>query len=191
MGFGKVGHAIAERRCGFRCRISAHDISGQDIPPHLDGRIVLTGLGELLASSDFIVLALPLMPSTMHLIDARAIAAMRPGALLINPARGSLVDEAAVAEAIADGHLGGYAADVFECEDWARADRPRSIDARLVAGAGQTVLTPHIGSAVIGARREIEASAARSIIQALRGEAPSGAINIPKENSCRTLVLQN
>ena len=191
VGFGNVGQAIAERLSGFRCHISAHDISGQDIPPHLDGRIALTGLGELLASSDFVVLALPLVPSTMHLIDASAIAAMRPGALLINPARGSLVDEAAVAEAIADGHLGGYAADVFECEDWARADRPRAIDACLVARGARTVLTPHIGSAVIGVRREIEASAALSIIQALRGETPSGAINIPKGSFSRALAEQH
>jgi phosphonate dehydrogenase len=190
VGFGKVGQAIAERLSGFRCRISAHDISGQEIPSHLDGRVTLTGLSELLASSDFVVLALPLVPSTMHLIDARAIAAMRPGALLVNPARGSLVDEAAVAEGIAKGHLGGYAADVFECEDWARADRPRSIDARLAARGARTVLTPHLGSAVIGIRREIEASAARGIIEALRGETPLGAINIPKQSRYRALAPQ-
>lgn len=104
---------------------------------------------------------------------------MKAGALLINPARGSLVDEVAVADALASGHLRGYAADVFECEDWARPDRPATVDARLLAPGSATVLTPHIGSAVEDVRRQIEASAARSIIQALSGETPTGAINSP------------
>jgi phosphonate dehydrogenase len=190
-GFGNVGQAIAMRLSGFGCRIIAHDREGTEVPSHLGRSVAMTSLNDLLASSDFVVLALPLLPSTEHLIDARAISAMKPGALLVNPARGSLVDEAAIAEAIARGHLGGYAADVFECEDWARTDRPRAIDARLVSPAARTVLTPHIGSAVIDVRREIEASAARSIIKAIRGETPSGAINVPQTDSRRVLMPQD
>ncbi|MFX7667030.1 NAD(P)-dependent oxidoreductase, partial [Acinetobacter baumannii] len=86
-------------------------------------------------------------------------------------------DEAAVADALESGHLGGYAADVFECEDWARPGRPGAIDARLTRPDARTVLTPHIGSAVMSVRRQIEFSAATSIIEALAGKVPSGAIN--------------
>ena len=169
IGFGKVGQAIAERLTGFGCRIVAHDSEFETVPPQLASGAKLSDLDTLLKTSDFVVLALPLLSTTLHIIDAKAIAAMKPGSLLVNPARGSLVDEAAVAYALASGHLRGYAADVFECEDWARPDRPAGIDERLLGPSSATVLTPHIGSAVVGVRRQIEASAARSIIQALSG----------------------
>jgi len=180
VGFGKVGQAIAERLVGFGCRLTAHDTALKSVPSKLVSLVEIVGLDEVLGSSDYIVLALPLLPLTKHIIDRKALAATKRGALLVNPARGSLVDEAAVADALAGGHLGGYAADVFECEDWARPDRPARVDARLLAPGAATVLTPHIGSAVIRVRREIEASAARSIIEALQGRTPSGAINAPR-----------
>lgn len=179
VGFGKVGQAIATRLSGFGCRLLAYDTSGQGAVPPCAGAVERASLAGLLGAADFVVLALPLTASTQHIIDARALAAMKPGALLVNPARGSLVDEAAVADALARGHLRGYAADVFECEDWARADRPRAIDPRLSAVGAPTVLTPHIGSAVIEVRRAIEASAARSIIEVLADRRPADAINQP------------
>lgn len=177
LGFGKVGKSIAARLRGFECRILAHDSTQDNSVSDTSDFVEMTTKDDLLRVSDFVVLALPLLTSTKHIIDTRAIATMQRGALLINPARGSLVDEAAVAEAISSGHLGGYAADVFEFEDWARADRPESIDVRLLEASGKTVLTPHIGSAVFNVRREIEASAARSIIEALQGRTPTCAIN--------------
>jgi len=179
VGFGKVGQAIAVRLTGFGCRVLAHDMAEPTLPAALAGAVEVTDLTALLGRSDFVVLALPLSSSTMHVINARTIAMMKPGALLVNPARGSLVDEAAVAAAISSGHLRGYAADVFECEDWARPDRPAAIDTRLVAAGAPTVLTPHLGSAVIEVRRAIEASAATSIVEALSGRRPAEAINQP------------
>ncbi|PPC98114.1 MAG: hypothetical protein CTY31_14155 [Hyphomicrobium sp.] len=121
---------------------------------------------------------MPLTPTTQHIIDDAAIAHMKPGSLLINPARGSLVLETAVADAIDAGHIGGYAADVFECEDWARPDRPKCIEHRLMSAQAPTVLTPHIGSAVTNVRKKIEASAASSIIDVLQGRRPVNAINV-------------
>jgi phosphonate dehydrogenase len=103
---------------------------------------------------------------------------MRPGAFLVNLCRGSVVDEEAVADALESGHLAGYAADTFEMEDWARADRPRAISPRLLR-SDRTLFTPHLGSAVASVRWEIERAAASNILQALRGERPSGAINDP------------
>lgn len=179
VGFGKVGQAIAARLSGFGCRILANDSALETVQSGSNPIVELSTFDELLRVSDFVVLALPLLASTKHIIDGRAIAAMKPGALLVNPARGSLVDEAAVADAISSGQLRGYAADVFECEDWARSDKPAAIDERLLAAGAATVLTPHIGSAVIDVRRAIEASAARSIAEVLQGRAPTSAINAP------------
>jgi len=104
---------------------------------------------------------------------------MKPGSFLVNISRGSVVDEKAVADALASGHLAGYAADVFEMEDWARADRPCSIPQSLLEDTDHTFFTPHLGSAVDDARREIALEAARNILQALHGERPEGAINSP------------
>ncbi|WP_417766572.1 NAD(P)-dependent oxidoreductase [Stappia sp.] len=181
VGFGRVGQAIAERLAGFGCRISAFDASPGAFPERFDASVARRGLPELLENSDFVVLALPLTPTTLHLIDASAISTMKTGALLINPARGSLVDEQAVADALEGGKLAGYAADVFECEDWARPDRPDCVNPRLRERTASTVLTPHLGSAVTRVRREIEASAARSIIDVLSGRQPAGAINVPAD----------
>ena len=159
-GYGQVGQAIAERLQPFGCDLLATDLRQ---PPA--GREIAFGArwvdrNTLLSESDYVVLALPLTPQTEHLINRAAIGQMKLGARLINPARGSLVDESAVADALDSGHLAGYAADVFECEDWARHPRPATIEPRLCMPGARTVLTPHIGSAVVEVRREIELSAA-------------------------------
>ena len=180
VGLGRVGCAIAERLVPFGCRLLAHDRGVATLPPALARHIALTDFDTLVAESDYIVLALPLTAETQHLIDAGVIRRMKRGARVINPARGSLVDERAMASALADGQLAGYAADVFECEDWARPDRPARIEARLVAPDAPTLLTPHIGSAVADVRREIELSAARSIVDVLAGRTPRHAVNAPK-----------
>ncbi len=186
VGFGQVGRAIAERLTGFGCRLLACDQATTERPVEPVPYVTATDFDDLIAMSDYVVLALPLINETQHIIDAKVVAAMKPGARLINPARGSLVDEAAIADAIERKHLAGYAADVFECEDWAREDRPAHIDARLISPSAPTVLTPHIGSAVTLARREIELSAARSIIDVLTGRVPDGAINNPSLGGRRT-----
>jgi len=175
VGHGAVGRAIAARLAGFEARILTHD------PARGDDR---AGLDALLGAADWVVLAVPLLASTLHLIDAAAIARMKPGARLINPARGSLVDEEAVADALERGHLAGYAADVFECEDSANPARPACIPARLTAAEAPTVLTPHIGSAVVEARRAIERAAATAILDALAGRRPDGAVNAPAGAGC-------
>ncbi|HUL00726.1 MAG TPA: NAD(P)-dependent oxidoreductase, partial [Nitrospirota bacterium] len=120
-----------------------------------------------------------LTPTTKHLIGRDAIARMMRGSYLVNVSRGSIVDEQAVAEALADGHLAGYAADVFEFEDWARPDRPREIASTLLKDELHSLFTPHLGSAVETARKEIEMQAAMSILQYFSGKMPSGAVNKP------------
>lgn len=182
-GLGYVGRAIATRLAPFGCRLLGYDLAAGALPAPLAGQLERVDFDSLLARSDYLVLALPLTPATHLLVDKGALARMKPGAHLINPARGSLVDEAAVADALESGRLAGYAADVFECEDWAREDRPAGIEPRLAAQGARTVLTPHIGSAVTDVRREIELSAARNIVAALSGHAPPDAVNAPNKRS--------
>jgi phosphonate dehydrogenase len=179
VGFGLVGRAIAERLVGFQCRLLAHDQSVSGTLTKSSPLVTMTSFEDVMANSDYVVLALPLTADTRHIVNSTTIAAMKAGARLVNPARGSLVDEAAVADAISRGQLSGYAADVFECEDWALGDRPACIDPRLTTSLAPTVFTPHIGSGVTDVRREIELTAARSILDALQGRVPFGAVNGP------------
>lgn len=179
IGMGAVGLAVASRLRAFDMTILCHDIQPVD-PKTLDDIAARSvSLDELLCSSDIVLPLLPLTPDTLHLMSRERIALMKPGAFLINAGRGSVVDEAAVADSLANGHLGGYAADVFEMEDWARPDRPSGISPALLAMKDKTVFTPHIGSAVGSVRREIEMDAARSIVEALQGFTPHGAVNRP------------
>ena len=173
VGMGQVGRAIVKRLGGFGSRFFGVD-PNVEMPPG----VVRSELNPALEESDFIILAAPLTAATRHLIGKDAIARMRPGALLINVGRGSVVDELAVAAALENGALGGYAADVFEMEDWALPDRPGLINPRLLADP-RTLFTPHLGSAVASVRRAIELRAVDNIANALVGRRPRDAINDP------------
>jgi phosphonate dehydrogenase len=181
VGMGGVGQALSQRLLGFDLKVVYCD--PRPLPKDEEKALKLTRLPfqELLKGSDFLVLAIPLSPATLHLINAETLKAMKPGSLLINPGRGSVVDELAIANALAQGHLQGYAADVFEMEDWARPDRPQEIPRALLKNTGQTLFTPHLGSAVDEVRRDIALEAAGNLLQVLRGGKPRGAINRPDE----------
>ncbi len=163
IGMGAVGRAIAHRLRPFRCVVTYFDANPLHAYEEDTASVSRRDLEALLHGSDYVVLAAPLSPATRHMINRETLARMKPGALLVNAARGSLVDEAAVADALWEGRLGGYAADVFECEDWAQSNRPSDISRRLLDHPA-TLFTPHIGSAVSKVRIEIEMSAAREII---------------------------
>ncbi len=177
LGAGAVGRAILRLLRGFDCRVLCHDpkLSGQ--PAGLD-RVEVTALDALRAEADILFLAVPLTPATEGMVGGAFLAEMKRGATLINPARGSVVDEEAVADALEAGRLAGYAADVFACEDWARPDRPRAVPERLLRSP-RTVLTPHLGSAVVEVRRAIARQSADSILAVLAGRAPEHAIAGP------------
>jgi len=177
IGMGVIGQAVARRLQAFGVEQRYYD--PQPLPNAAARALGLARVRDrdaLLRWSDYLVLAASLTPATTHVIDAEALARIRPGCLLINPSRGSLVDEAAVLAALKDGRLGGYAADVFEMEDWARSERPRTIAAALRRHPA-TLFTPHLGSAVTTVRRAIEQRAARSIGDALSGRVPRDAVN--------------
>jgi len=167
VGMGAIGQAVAERLRGFHCHLLYSDphSAGQEV--HASLRLTRLPLAELLVQCDFIVLTVPLTAKTRHLINNEALAGMKGGAYLVNVGRGSVVDESAVSAALVSGHLAGYAADVFEFEDWARNDRPPAIHPALLAYSDKTLFTPHLGSAVDNARREIAMEAARMILSTL------------------------
>jgi len=186
IGMGAVGRAVAKRLSGFDTELLYCDPHALAHDLETAWRARRVDLPELLANSDFVVPMLPMTPETLHLIDAQALAQMKPGSYLVNACRGSVVDEAAVVSALQSGRLAGYAADVFEMEEWARADRPRSIAPGLLENVSQTLFTPHLGSAVAEVRLAIEREAAQNIIQVLNGQFPSGAINRIAEASAAT-----
>jgi phosphonate dehydrogenase len=181
IGMGAVAQAIAARLQGYEMNLNYVDI--KPLHPEFEGRWGLrrVGMEQLLADSDYVVPMVPYNPDTFHLIDAASIAAMKNGAYLVNACRGSVVDEEAVADALASGKLAGYAADVFEMEEWARLNRPHDIPVRLLMDTQRTLFTPHIGSAVDSVRLAIEMEAASNILQYLSDEIPQGAINRPLE----------
>lgn len=180
LGMGAIGRAIAQRLAGFGCEIVYWDRRPLSESEERELGIVFSRFDELVATSAFLVSALPLTAETRHIVDSRVLAAMPEGALLVNPSRGSVVDEAAVADALEQDRLAGYAADVFEMEDWALPDRPRQVEPRLLAMPDKTLFTPHLGSAVRKVRIAIERDAAENMIEALQGRRPHGAINEPE-----------
>jgi phosphonate dehydrogenase len=179
LGMGAIGQAVAKRLQGFDCRTLYFD--ERQITSHqaVSIGVRFAPFDELLKTSDFLVIALPLTGRTQHIINADTISNMKRGCYVINPARGSIVNEEAVADALASGKLAGYAADVFEMEDWARKDRPKAIASRLIADVEHTLLTPHVGSADRRARYLAEMEMAHSILDYLDGRTPRGAINNP------------
>jgi phosphonate dehydrogenase len=179
IGMGAVGQAIVARLQGYELKLLYAD--PRPLPPEIEARLGLrrVAVDQLLAESDYVVPMLPISEDTLHLIDADAITTMKAGAFLVNACRGSVVDEEAVADALAAGKLAGYAADVFELEEWARSDRPTNISARLLADSERTLFTPHIGSAVDSVRLAIEMEATTNILQVLAGQEPQGALNRP------------
>jgi len=177
VGMGKLGPAVAERLAAFGMKILYADPAAMPAGAEKSLAAARVELNELVARSDFVLLLLPLSRGTTHLFDAAMLARMKAGSFLVNVGRGSVVDEQAVANALKSEHLAGYAADVFEMEDWARPDRPKSVCADLLAHTEKTLFTPHLGSAVDENRLEIEMRAARNIAEALCGRRPPDAVN--------------
>ena len=142
IGCGHVGQELVRLLTPFDCRVLAHDI--RDYPEfYAAHRVTAVGLDELLRSSDVVTLHVPLDASTRGMIGAVQLGVMRQGAFLINAARGGLVDEAALADALQRGHLAGAAFDVFAMEPEAN---PRLLALPMFLG------TPHIGAAAAEAQ---------------------------------------
>ena len=176
LGMGAIGKAVAERLGGWGANLHYADHRGLDGEHERRLGLTRVPMEQLLAASDIVILALALTSDTLHVINEESLKRVKRGALLINPCRGSIVDENAVLAALERGSLGGYAADVFEMEDWARADRPRHISPALLAHPA-TLFSAHIGSAVAEVREAIELRAAENILAVLNGQTPPDPAN--------------
>ena len=175
LGFGAVGQATAARLTGFEVAQMLY-VDPRDDLTLSSNAVRVSGVDELLRMSDIVVCCAPLNPSTHHILNASRLTRAKRGLLLVNISRGSCVDEEAVAHALDNGILGGYAADVFEFEDWSIDGRPLAVNARLLANAN-TILTPHLGSAVSDVREQIEHAAASEIVRFANGEPLSYRVN--------------
>jgi glyoxylate reductase len=161
VGFGRIGRAVADRARAFGMRVIATPPRDGDERP--GPGVAFHSLDDLLAHADVISLHVPLLPETRHLIGARELAAMKPDAILLNTARGPVVDEAALVDALRGGRLAGAGLDVYE--------REPEVHAGLL-GLDNVVLVPHLGSATIETRTAMADLAARNVIEVLAGRPP-------------------
>lgn len=167
VGAGRIGRAVALRSSGFGMTVLYADgFSVPELESKLGARRV--GLDQLLASSDFVSLHVPLTPETRRLIDSRALGRMKRSAYLINTSRGPVVDEKALVEALRSGRIAGAGLDVYENE-------PR-IEPGLI-GLDNVVLLPHIGSATLESRTRMSVMAAGNLLEALSGKKPKHLVN--------------
>ncbi|HWT24611.1 MAG TPA: D-glycerate dehydrogenase [Solirubrobacteraceae bacterium] len=159
VGYGAIGRATAARARAFGMQVAYH----QRRRAADAGDATFMALEDLLAQADVVSLHCPLTPETRHLVDRDALARMQPSAYLVNTARGPVVDEAALAEALRDGTIAGAGLDVFEREPEVH---PELVDLENV------VLVPHLGSATVETRTAMADLAARNVVAVLRGEDP-------------------
>ena len=166
VGPGRIAAAVAERAHGFKMPLL---YTGRRPSPALDALGARrVPLDQLLAESDFVSLHVPLSDETRHLIDARALGLMKPTAYLINTARGPVVDEPALAEALRSGRIAGAGLDVYE-------DEPKM--AAGLAECPTAVLLPHLGSATHATRAAMSRIAAENLLAVLQGRRPAHPVN--------------
>lgn len=167
VGLGRIGLAVATRARAFEMRLVGSDpyVSLAVADEH---GIELVDLDELIARSDAITLHVPLTEQTRGLIGAPELARMKPDAIVLNVARGGLVDEEALARALKDGRLGGAGIDVYEDEP------PRSSP---LLDAPRTVLTPHLGASTAEAQSLVAVEAAEQVLDVLAGRPARHAVN--------------
>jgi len=167
IGLGRIGQAIAKRARGFEMRILYTDVirAPKEVEDELGAKFV--SLDELLSSSDSVTIHTPLLPETHHLIGEKELKKMKKTAYLINAARGPLVDEKALVQALQERWIAGAALDVYENEP------------DLAPGLSQldnVVIVPHIGSASTATRERMATMAATNLVAGLKGEVPSNLV---------------
>ena len=167
IGYGRIGVAVARRATGFDMEILAHDPFNRE-GIEADGMVSWADLPELLERSDFVTLHPPLTPETHHLIDEAALRRMKSSAYLVNAARGPVVDEKALVQALSEGWIAGAALDVFE-------DEPEM--APGLEEQPNAVLIPHIASASHDTRSKMATMAATNAVAHLRRERAPNIVN--------------
>ena len=179
IGAGNIGTIVASRALGLKMKVVAYD------PFLSEERAAIIGvekveLDDLLARADFITLHVPLTDKTRGILNAKAIAKMKPGVRVINCARGGLVDEAALAEALKSGHVAGAAFDVFEVEP--ATESP-------LFGLPNVVCTPHLGASTSEAQENVAVQVAEQMSDYLLTGAVSNALNMPSVTAEEAKVM--
>ena len=165
VGMGRIGQAVARRaRLGFGMEVVFHNRSRKVV----EGARQLGSVGEVCAAADVVVVAAPATPETRHLIDRAALAALRPHAILVNVARGDLVDEPALVEALEARAIGGAGLDVYEHEPEVPA-RLRALD--------NVVLLPHLGTATLEVREAMGRMALENAAALAEGRPPPNLVS--------------
>lgn len=168
VGLGRIGREVAARAASFKMRVLAYD-------PHIGERfareigVELTTVEDLLSRSDFVTLHVPLTPETQNLLDDRRLALMKPGSVLVNCARGGIVDEEALARALQGGPLAMAALDVF------REEPPKGSP---LLGLPNVVLTPHLAASTVEAQVRVAVDVAEQALAVLAGGPPRSAVNL-------------
>ncbi|MDQ0143199.1 hydroxyacid dehydrogenase [Cupriavidus necator] len=166
IGFGAIGRRVAEiAGAGFGMKLLAHTSTPSKLPPHVDP----AELTELFARSDYIVIACPLTPATRGMVNKSLLSHVRPTAVLINVARGAIIQQADLIDALSNGTLGGAVLDVFE-------QHPLPDDSRLRA-LQNVLLTPHIAGLTQDAAMAMGLAAVDTMLALLRGERPHNIVN--------------
>jgi glyoxylate reductase len=167
VGLGDIGAAVARRAKGFGMKILYHN---RKRDPEAEAELGATyvSIEDLLRSSDYVSLHVPLTPETQHLIGEREMTMMKPTAILLNTSRGEVVDETALVKALKEGRIDSAGLDVYEKEP---ALGPG------LAELENVVLTPHTGSATYEARDRMAVMAAQNLVAGLKGERPRHLVN--------------
>lgn len=170
IGFGRVGRLVAERAKAFDMEVLVYDPSKLEETAREFG-ILLVELDDLLARADYVSLHASLVPATTKILNAETISQMRDGAIVINAARGKLVDEQALADALKSGKLAAAAVDVYSSEP-PEADNP-------LLGLPNVIHIPHLGASTHEAERDVGIQIVGQVVSALRGTDFSYAVNLP------------
>jgi D-3-phosphoglycerate dehydrogenase / 2-oxoglutarate reductase len=178
VGLGRVGVLVAQRALAFGMHLAAFDpYVSPDRARQLGVQLAPT-LDELVGEADFLTVHLPKTPETIGLISADVLAKAKPGLRIVNTARGGIVDEEALAEAIADGRVGGAALDVFAAE-------PTTVSPLF--GLDSVVVTPHLGASTTEAQDKAGQTIADQVVLALRGEFVPYAVNVAASEASETV----
>jgi D-3-phosphoglycerate dehydrogenase / 2-oxoglutarate reductase len=169
VGLGRVGTLVAQRASAFGMRLMAYDPYVAPGRAQQMGVSLVDSVAELCSRADFITIHMPRTPETVGLIGPTELAQVRPGVRIVNTARGGLIDEEALTEALASGRIGGAAVDVFENEP---------VTQHPLFGLDNVVVTPHLGASTAEAQDKAGLAIAEQVLLALRGEFVPYAVNV-------------
>lgn len=167
VGMGRIGTMVARRAAGYKMNV-LYTKRTPDPEAEREFGVKFASLDELLNNSDFVTLHVPLTPETRHMMNAETFAKMKKGSYLVNTARGSVVDERALIDALTDAQIAGAALDVFDNEP--------NIDPELISNQ-KVITTPHIASATWEARNKMGEQAVSAIIDTLKGIKPQNIVD--------------